>query len=342
MVARISTEESFLDYCIKQRPGQKSFLDDVDQVIEWRPVERLLKKHYKKIKAADGRPAYPPLPLFKMLLLQRWYDLSDPGLEAAVNDRLSFLRFTGFSLESAIPDETTICRFRKELLRKGLYRKLLEKINQQLEGHGLLVKRGAIVDATLVASCRRPRKVMEVRPEDGPEDRKSEAPRPKVTYSDDVEATWVRKGNQPHYGYKVHMATEAIDCFILGGHVTPAHRADTAEFERVVDDLALAPKTMVLADKGYCSENNRAILKDRDLADGIMLRAARNRSLTPEAVARNRLISKLRYGVEQCFGTLKRRYRFGRARYLGRAKTELEFYLNAMAFNIRKAAAMLT
>ena len=70
----------------------------------------MLKKHDKKKQAADGRPAYPLLPLFKMLLIQRWYNLSDPGLEEAVTDRLSFFRFTGFSFDSSIPDETTICR----------------------------------------------------------------------------------------------------------------------------------------------------------------------------------------------------------------------------------------
>jgi IS5 family transposase len=178
-----------------------------------------IKKHYKKRQAADGRPAYPPLPLFKMLLLARWYNLSDPGLEEAVSDRLSFLRFTGFSFESSIPDETTICRFRNELIRKGLYRKLLDRINNQLEKKGALVKQGAIVDAALVTSSRRPRKVIDVMPEDRREDEGPEDSGHKVSYSDDAEAAWVRKGKQPHYGYKVHMATDAIEGFILGGHV---------------------------------------------------------------------------------------------------------------------------
>ena len=155
MVDRISTDESFLDYCIDQRVSKKSFLNDVDRIIDWKPIEKLLLKHYKKTASADGRPAYPPLPLFKMLLLQRWYNLSDPGLEEAVNDRLSFLRFTGFSFESSIPDETTICRFRNELIKKGLYKKLLSRINDQLEKMSILVKTGAIVDATVVSNIFR-------------------------------------------------------------------------------------------------------------------------------------------------------------------------------------------
>lgn len=342
MVDRISTEESFLDYCIDKRVNRKSFLMDVDRIIDWKPIDKLLKKHYKKTQAADGRPAYPPLPLFKMLLIQRWYNLSDPGLEEAVNDRLSFLRFTGFSFESSIPDETTICRFRNELVRKGLYKKLLTRINEQLESQDILVKKGAIVDAALVASSRRPRKVIDLMPEDRKEDQGLEGPGHQVSYSADEEAAWVKKGDRPHYGYKLHMATEAINGFILGGHITPANRADTVELERVLEELDLPPETIVLADKGYSSRKNREMLKRRGFHDGIMERSARNRRLSAEAKVRNRLISRIRYSVEQGFGTLKRRYQFERARYLGRIKTEMEFYLNAMAFNLRKAAAMIS
>lgn len=341
MTARISTKEGFVDHFINLRPRKKSFLNDIDKIIDWKPIENLLKRHYKKVAAADGRPAYPPLPQFKMLLLQRWYNLSDPGLEDAVNDRLSFLRFTGFSFDSSIPDETTICRFRNCLINKGLYKKLFEKINRQLEKMEILVKKGAVVDASLVTSSRRPRKVIELMPLDRAEEKSADEPSHEVTYSDDSEASWVRKGNQPYYGFKIHMATDAHEGFIIGGHVTPANHADTSEFERLIDDLNLTEETVVLGDKGYCSKKNRDILADRKLVDGIMYKAVRGRPLTEAGIMRNRVISKLRFIVEQGFGTLKRRYRFKRARYLGCAKTEMEFYLNAMAFNLKKATGIL-
>jgi IS5 family transposase len=341
MIDRISTAESFLDYCIDKRISNKSFLMDVDRVIDWKPIEKLLKKHYKKTQAADGRPAYPALPLFKMLLIQCWYNLSDPGLEEAVTDRLSFLRFTGFSFESSIPDETTICRFRNELTKKGLYKKLLGQINEQLEKQNILVKRGVIVDASLVTAALRPRKVVDIMPEDRREEEHKERPGHEVSYSADADAAWVKKGNEPHYGYKLHMATDAVEGFILGGHTTPANRADTVELERVVEDLNLPEETVVLADKGYSSRRNREMLHKKGFHDGIMERASRGFPLSQASKGRNRLISRLRYVVEQGFGTLKRRYQFERARYVGLLKTEMEFYLNAMAFNIRKAVAML-
>ena len=130
--------------------------------------------------------------------------------------------------------------------------------------------------------------------------------------------------------------------FILGGHVTPANRDETSEFEKVVEGLNLSKETVVLADKGYCSQKNRSYLAKKGLVDGLMFRAGRFYHLTEAGLTRNRLISRLRFVVEQCFGTLKRRYRFKRARYLGCAKTEVEFYLNALAFNLKKAVMLLT
>jgi IS5 family transposase len=348
MSERISTDESFVDFFVKQRPFKASFLDDIDRMIDWEPIDRLLKKHYKKRFSADGRPAYPPLPLFKMLLLQRWYNLSDPSLESAVNDRLSFLRFAGFSFDSPIPDETTICRFRNELLSSGLHDKLFKKLTDALERSGVLVKSGAIVDASLIGSSRRPRKVVEVMPEDRHEDEAADTdtatygPSHKVAYSDDTEASWVKKGDKAHYGYKLHMAAEVKDGFILGGHITPANHSDTGELERVVEEAGLRKGSVVLADKGYCSKKNRDGLEDAGYREGIMRRASRGNPLSVGQQERNKAISKHRYKVEQCFGVLKRNYQFVRSRYVGLAKVELEFYLNAMAFNLKKAVAMVT
>lgn len=94
------TTPGFADYFIEQRKHINVFLDKIDKFVDWKPIERVLRKKYKKTASADGRPAYPALTMFKLLLLQRWYGLSDPGLEEAINDRISFIRFSGFSLSS--------------------------------------------------------------------------------------------------------------------------------------------------------------------------------------------------------------------------------------------------
>ncbi len=337
---KISTQMGFADLMVSERPRKSSFLDEVDRMVDWRPIQKILNRKYKKKASADGRPAYPVLPLFKMLLIQRWYNLSDPGLEEAVNDRISFLRFTSLSLEQSIPDETTICCFRNALAKRDLFKKLLDKINEQLQSRQLLVRSGAIVDAGLISSARRPRKIIDVMPEDRKEEEGVVLSDSKLTYSDDIEAAWVRKGNQPHYGYKMHMATDPAG-FVLGGHVTPANMSDTGDFITLLHGLDLQSNAAVLADKGYASAKNRGYLQDRSFTDGIMSRAARGRSLTEDEKAHNRSISKCRYVIKQTFGTLKRRYGLFRARYVGRLKTQAELLLCSIAFNLRKAATML-
>jgi IS5 family transposase len=174
----------------------------INALIDWNTIERVLGKHYRKTASADGRPAYPALPMFKLLLLQKCYGLSDPGFEEAVNDRISFIRFAGFSVSSTLPDHSTICRFRNALLELNLFENLFAKINRQLEETGILVKEsnGAIVDATIIESSRRPRKVIEVMAEDRKED--TEEIPPAITYSGDPDATWVKKGRNPTTGIR--------------------------------------------------------------------------------------------------------------------------------------------
>jgi transposase, IS5 family len=326
------TTPSFADYFVEQRKHFNVFLDKINQFIYFKEIEKLLKKKYKKIASADGRPAYPPLPMFKSLLLQRWYRLSDPGLEEALNDRISFIIFSGFSFVSPLPDHSTICRFRNALLELNLYERLFDEINRQLESSGILVRAGAIVDATIVESSRRPRKVTEIMPEDR-EEEKQQIPPATIIYSDDPDANWTKKGKTPHYGYKAHVSVDAKEVYVLGGHVTPAGTADITELERLVNESRLAENSIILADKGYSSEKNRTVLANKKLKDGIMYKAVRNNPLTSAQRTVNRLISSVRYKVERSIGTLKRGYHFFRMRYIGLKKGNTEFFLNAMCLN---------
>jgi IS5 family transposase len=340
-VTKEFTTPTFADYFVEiRKQSRKNFLDDVNRLIDWKPIEKILRKKYRKVASADGRPAYPPVPMFKLLLLQRWYGLSDPGLEDALYDRISFIRFSGFSLGSTLPDHSTICRFRNTCMELGIYEKLFTEINRQIESHGLLVKEGAIVDATIVESSRRPRKVIEVMIEDRKEE-ELDTPSHQITYSDDHDATWVRKGTKPHYGYKAHVAVDTTEGFILGGHMTSAHVADTTEFENLLDHLSLPEASPICADKGYASQKNRGLCVAHGYEDAIMHKAARGKPLTIFQRFINRIISAFRYRVEQGMGTLKKHYGFIRMRYTGLKKGNMEFLLNAMAFNLKKAARMI-
>jgi IS5 family transposase len=340
MGARIETEKGFVDHYIDCSINPGSFLSQIEALMDWKPFENYLKKNIQRGPAAAGQPPYPDLVMLKILLLQFWYGLSDEGASQASRDWISAIHFIGLPFDSSKPDGSTICRFRNRLLEKGHYEHLLQLCNKQLEKKGILVKRGAVVDATLVESSRHPRKTIEGGPAVEGEAVTGEPQEPwpvKVSYSDDVDASWTVKNGDPVYGYKVHAAVDEEHGFILGGHVTGANVSDTTEMPRVLGVIELAEGASVSADKGYAGEPNRLYLEANKYQDKIMRKAYRNRPLLEEDKNRNKAISKIRWIVERSFGTLKKVQRFVRARYLGRAKVEMEFHFQALAHNMRKA-----
>ena len=337
MGARIESQKGFVDHFIDLSVDPQSFLSKIDQLVDWRPFEKYLSKELKRGPAAAGQPPYPDLVMFKALLLQFLYGLSDEALSHAMRDRISFIHFIGLPFDSSKPDSSTIGRFRQRLEEKNRYRHLLDLFNRQIEQNGLLVKRGAAVDATLIASSRRPRKVIEV--EAAPEDRhEDEAPaEAQVSYSDDADAKWTNKGGQLIYGYKVHGGVDLEHGFILGGHVTGANASDSTELSQVVEECALPDGAEVQGDKGYAGEPNRLALTLGGYSDSLMRKANRNRPLTDAEKMRNAAISKTRWIVERAFGLLKKVQGFARSRYRGLVKVEMEFHLHALAHNLKKA-----
>ena len=363
-MSQMNTEKSFVDLELENVTNVNPVLEKINKLVKWDRINKKLISKYKKSASADGRPAYPAIVMFKVLLLQRMYNLSDPQMEACLKDRISFFQFVGLSIKHSKPDHSTICRFRQALVKLNLCEELFNEINSQLEEAGLLIKNGAIVDATLVSSARRPRKTIDI--EDMPEDRKeeeelecesetktdgSEAEEPgqeetgekrfKIRYSDDANSSWIKKGKEAVYGQKAHIVVDSEDGYILGGHMTPAHVSDTTQLEKVLEKVELKKETAVFADKGYCSESNREKVKTRGLLDFIMHKARRNHPLSEGLKNLNKAISKIRYKVERTIGTLKRLYGFNRLRYVGDKKSDMEFYLSAMVYNLRKAGLKL-
>ncbi len=222
MIGKESGQADLAAWGIEQKPG---VLDRIDDELDWRRFGKTLRKVFKDCK--DGRPSYPPVMLFKVLLLQQWYGLSDPMAEEAIGDRLSFRRFLGLGLHDAIPDETTICRFRGRVAEKGLGDKLLRELNRQLDGKGLLVKHGTLVDASLVEAQTRPPRKDDLHP-------------PK-----DADADWTVKNNQPTYGFKLHVGVDEGSGIIRKAEMTAASIHDS----RVFDELLSGDERAVYADK---------------------------------------------------------------------------------------------
>ncbi|WKD53315.1 transposase [Porphyromonas gingivalis] len=134
----------------RYRKAQNDFLNQVDTLIDWRPIRTLINKKYTKRQNAIGAPAYDVILLFKMLLLETWYNLSDCALEERINDSITFSRFLGLKMEEVSPDHSTISRFRSALTELGLMDKLLAQFNKQLSRHHISVRERVLVDASLV------------------------------------------------------------------------------------------------------------------------------------------------------------------------------------------------
>jgi IS5 family transposase len=307
---------SLADGLVEGAAGRNRQLDKIASLVDWTGFERLLGGIYA---APVGRPSYGPLVLLKCTLLQQWYGLSDPGLEEALSDRLSFRRFVGLALADPVPDHSTLSRFRAELVRRGLDAALLAELNRQLDGKGLMVKTGTLIDASLVAAdSRRPRK-------GEPAESRS-----------DRDARWNAMPEKPLFGYKAHVAVDRGSGLVRQAVLTPANVSDKAPFLALVQ----GDEQAVYADKGYEGWWYRAELARRGIEDGIMRSAARRVRLSALDYARNRAIGTIRAAVERSFAIMKRWYGYGRVRYRSLARNTLQLQLLAMAMNLRRALVL--
>jgi IS5 family transposase len=221
----------------------------------------------------------------------------------------------------------------------------LAAVNAQLQAHGLMVAQasGAVIDATLVASAARPRSQRIIESEDAA-DAAAEivadaavAPTVTETLSADPDATWLKKGKKSHFGFRSYASVDAQDGYVRGVHTAPANQSETTHFKAAVKSADFKPKR-TYADKGFASAANREHLRGQGIKSAIMHKAQRNKPLTQRQRNANKAISKTRYIVEQCFGTMKRIFGMTRASYMGTEKVNAQFTIKAMCFNLLKAA----
>lgn len=336
---------SFSAPYVSKRSSKSLFFKQINELVDWKAVERVLEDLAPKGNRPDGRPAHSRLVLFKMLLLGIWYGLSDRDVEDRVSDQLSWGLFAGLSLEDPVPDHSTLSRFRSELAARGGIERVLQMVNQTLENKGIIIKTGTIVDASLTDSPRRPKgaityEIAEDRQENQPDGAKSmeEAAQIQVTPATqpgvDAEARWLKKGKKTYFGYKKHVLTDR-EGLILKVRTSAANVHDSKYLEALVEGL---PKgTAVMADKGYASEMNDNLLKSNKLKNRIMKKGARNRALSAWEKRFNKLISKSRYKIERSFGSMKHWFGAGIARYVGLAKTHIQHELEAIAYNLYRS-----
>lgn len=292
--------------------GRRTSLDHLHGLVKWYRFEKVMSPLRDD---GPGRPGYPVLVLFRALLLQSLYGLSDRDLEEALGDRLSFRRFVGLSLEETVPDHTVINRFRNRLVGEGLMEKLFAELDRQLEKVGVVLKRGTMLDATVIETTA-------ARPD---------GDRP----SSDGDARFTRRQGKTGstFGYKMHIGVDEGSGLIRSVIATPANINDTVPADRLIrgDERA------VWGDAAYHTHARETRLKGQ----GVKARLARRPNkhhpdLPPRLKRYNRLIARRRAAVETTFATLKHRMGLTAIRYRGMARATGQIVMAAIAFNLRR------
>ena len=301
----------------KRRNKEKDFLERIDELLKWAEIEDGLSALYSK---ARGRPSYPPLMLFKALLLASWHGgLSDYELEDAITDRFSFRQFLGLSMSDDVPDHSTFSRFRTLLVESKYDVILFSEINRQLDSFGFILRKGTMIDASIVQAAVNPPSYANgtVNPKD-------------------PDASWTTKNNKSTFGYKAHIGVDQDSGIVRTLDFTSASIHDSLPFI----GLIVGDETTVYADKAYDSTNHRIELKRVNICDGIMRRGKRNNPLSLSEINRNKELSKIRNSVERCFARLKVNYGWRRVRYIGLKRNYTHLRLMFMAHNISRALAI--
>mgnify|MGYP000854532559 FL=1 len=338
---------TFADQEIANRlASRRHFLKDIEQLVDWKRINKILDRVELRRTSVAGRDAFSAEVMFRIMLIQSWYQLSDYQMEEQLFYNNMFLWFCHLSLENPVPDHSTISRWRSRFSSKGINEKLLQEINRQLSKYDIKITEGVIVDATLVESHARPRKkeIIETEPV-GDEELTGlstfQATDLTVEESKDHDARWLKKGKKSIYGYKGHTVVDKDHGLVQAIEVTSANIFDGHMLMPLVESLDLPENTEVLAAKGYCSQENEEALQNKNLVSKIMQKKKKNQEMAPETRALNHAISTERYRVERSFGSLKKHFGWGRSIYMGLQKTADYLIMGAIAFNLKRSLKIL-
>jgi len=339
---------SFSQTFVNKRTGKNHFLKQINLLINWNLIDHEIKKHYRPISDVIGRPAYPGLLLFKMLLTGIWMGgLSDVQVEEQANSNLYVMTFLGLTLEDDVPDHSVLSRFRTKLTKANAWDLLLNVVNAQLAQQQLLVTKGMHIDGSLTRSPFKPKQkptyeVKDERDEAGDEETAhaamqiTEVEEPQV----DTDARWTKKSGKSVFGYKQNTLVND-DGLVLAVETTAANQHDSKLLKPVLEKITTYEKQRVYADKAYVSAEHKNYLRQNKLKNGLQDRAYKNKPLSARQKARNKKITQVRYVVERTFGSQARWFGGKELRYKSLGKAHAWHILLAVAYNLKRLPGLL-
>ena len=291
------------EYKQLERLGDK--LSEIESLINWKPFRQIIKEMYNNKTELGGRPNIDEIVMVKMLVLQQWHGLSDPEMEKQATDRISFRKFLGFPPK--IPDKSTVWAFRERLVETGKDAIIWEELQNQLDAKGLKIKQGMIQDATFIHS--------------EPGHAKADTPRgdeAKTRRSKD--GTWTKKGNESHFGYKLHTIMDTDYQLLRRIKTTTASLHDS--------QVDLSEKgEVVYRDRGYFGAKAKG-------HDATMQRGVRGHPIGIKDKLRNKRISKKRNPCERPYAVMKNVFDSGEVKVTTVARAAVKMVFTSFSYNL--------
>ena len=299
----------------RKQTRREKFLAEMDTLLPWKELQKPIARYYSK--SLRGRKPYPLSSMLRIHCMQLFYNLSDPAMEDSLYEIESMRRFAGITIDT-VPDETTILNFRHLLEQHNLGAKLFKKINRYLEKQGLAFKEGTIMDATIISAPTSTKNREKAR---------------------DPEMHQTKKGNEWHFGMKMHIGVDDVFGLIHSIKTTAANVHDIV----MGKDLLHGKESHVIGDAGYLGIDKRDEHKHRQVTWFIGQRPGKRKALplSSDEYQTEKLKASMRSKVEHCFARIKRQFGYSKARYRGLHKNTNRLYLLAGFSNLLRMKTLL-
>jgi IS5 family transposase len=313
-------------------------LEPLKGIVPWEvfraPIERATRLKAKDRKSNAGRKPFDAVLMFKILVLQSLYNLSDEQAEFLIRDRFSFMRFLDLKLEDTVPDATTIWLLRECLTRAGLIDKLFDQFGQHLEAKGYIARGGQILDASIVSAPKQRNTKEENETIKAGETPKEWEKQPAKLAKKDVDARWTKKHGKSYFGYKNHIGVDKMHKLIRKWAATDASPHDSQKLNDILD-LSNTSKE-VWADSAYRSAEIERRLKQKGYKSRIHQKGARNRPLSEKQTVANKTRSKVRARVEHVFDHQENSMGGKIVRTIGMARARFKIGMMNLGYNMRR------
>jgi len=313
-------------------------LEAIDALVAWESfraaIEAVVLTPEDAKKSKAGRKPIDAMVMFRMLILQSLYNLSDDQVEYQVNDRFSFTRFLKLGIEDHIPDGTTLWLFREKLAKAGLIETLFERFGRHLEAKGYIARGGQMVDATIVPVPKQHNTREENEAVKAGQTPEGWEQKPAKNQQKDKDARWTKKHGQSFFGYKNHVNADARHKLIRDYDVTDASVHDSQKLDELLNNSNTSQD--VYADSAYRSAETEAKLDKRGFRSRIHNRATRNHPLSDAQVEANRKKSKVRARIEHVFGAQENAPGGRIIRTIGAVRARAKIGLQNLVYNVRR------